>query len=106
VVGAERRSNPSCRRRWDECPRQIGNGARRLSRGECACRYSSSEYIGGHGQARMESEEGTAFESLPRRDLCNSVGLDGRSGVHSRMNSSMTPLSSNAVCEPLDFKVE
>ena len=26
--------------------------------------------LGGHAQAKMESEEGTAFESLPRREHC------------------------------------
>jgi len=28
---------------------------------------------GGHGEAGMESEEGTAFESLPRRKLCRNT---------------------------------
>jgi hypothetical protein len=28
---------------------------------------------GGHGEGGMESEEGTAFESLPRRKLCRNT---------------------------------
>jgi hypothetical protein len=40
-------------------------------------RMSALELIGrnagGHGEAGMESEEGTAFESLPRRKRCRST---------------------------------
>jgi hypothetical protein len=36
--------------------------------------FRLGENAGGHGEAGMESEEGTAFESLPRRKPCRSTG--------------------------------
>jgi len=47
----------------------------------CAWRHSSSDWQKrwGHGEAGMESEEGTAVESLPRRKPCrNTMGVRNR----------------------------
>jgi hypothetical protein len=39
-----------------------------------ALEFQLARGMGGHGEAGMESEEGTAFESLPRRKLCRKYG--------------------------------
>ncbi|MGA8620669.1 MAG: hypothetical protein WB660_19355 [Candidatus Sulfotelmatobacter sp.] len=46
------------------CPKRV-----RMS----ALEFGLAETLGGHGEAGMESEEGTAFESLPRRKLCRNT---------------------------------
>ena len=38
-----------------------------------ALEFQLARGMGGHGEAGMESEEGTAFESLPRRKPCRST---------------------------------
>ncbi len=38
-----------------------------------ALEFQLARGMGGHGEAGMESEEGTAFESLPRRKLCRNA---------------------------------
>jgi hypothetical protein len=59
----------------DECTPAIRNRAAAATQSECACRHSSSDWQKrwGHGEAGMESGEGTAFESLPRRKRCRNT---------------------------------
>jgi hypothetical protein len=64
--GTERTSSPQ--------PSQ--SHSRRLSRAAAhgSTRVPIGRKAGGHGEAGMESEEGTAFESLPRRKPSEAVG--------------------------------
>jgi len=60
----------------------------RRFRGEWAClRVAIGRKAGGHVEAGMETEEGTAFESLPRREPCGE--LPRRAGMAGLADSGL-----------------
>jgi hypothetical protein len=52
-----------------------------MQRQACGIELPICRNAGGHGEARMESEGGTAFESLPRRETFGKRTLSSSSSV-------------------------